>query len=264
MLLYHKFPSSFAETLMNKFLIEGVTASRWIIEYLKFIWLSTLSKRELFPSDIVDKVWHLHMTYSKHYRNMIYSIKGQACEHTQEWCHKVDDGDQKQTYEDTLSFYSWIFEEPPPEDIWRSPDDEFSPNKDRFVNANLYRLTVMHYMKNWNPSFLLANSYIDRRQPRTKVEAMNPKTRNIILRRVRRSHYPYQKDQFNWRRKYRVLNEYLTLFDKQYEVWSFDKDRQAKELEKINLDKPNASGLDFIVWGGLAILMNIFNDKYLK
>ena len=47
-LLYHKFPSSFAETLMNKFLIEGVTASRWIVEYLKFMCLTTLSKSELF------------------------------------------------------------------------------------------------------------------------------------------------------------------------------------------------------------------------
>ena len=195
---------------------------------------------------------------------MIYSIKGQVSEHTQECWHKVDDGDQKQSYEDTLAFYHWIFAEPPPEDIWKSPDEEFAPNKDRFINANLYRLTVMHYMKNLNPSFLLSPSFTNRKQPRIKVESMNSKTRNIILRRIRRAHYPYQKDQFNWRRKYRVFNEYLTVFDRQYEVCSYDKNRHEKEAEKLQFDKPNAKGLDFIVAGGVAILMNIFNEKDLK
>ena len=66
------------------YIIEGVTASRWIVEYIKFIVLSTLSKSELFPSDIVDRVWHLHMTYTTHYRDMIKRIDGVIPDHTQE------------------------------------------------------------------------------------------------------------------------------------------------------------------------------------
>lgn len=212
----------------------------------------------------MDKVWHLHMVYSKHYRNMIHSIKGHVSEHTQECCHKVDDGDQKESYKDTLSFYKSVFEQSPPEDIWRSPDEEFREHKDRFVNVNLYRLTVMHYMKHSNPSFLSSYQFITRTPPKITVEMMNPKTRNILLRRIRRAHYPYQKDQMNWRRCYRVFNEYLTSFENQYEVCSYDKHRFEKEAEKLELDKPNAQGLDFLVCGGLAIFRNAFHEKDLK
>lgn len=138
-ILYHRFPHTFAETLMDRFMIEGVTASRWILEYIKFICLSTLSKSELFPSDIVDRVWHLHMTSTKHYRDMINSIEGIVPDHTQECCHKVDDGDQKEVYQDTLTFYEAVYNDSPPEDIWPDPDEEFEHDKSELICVNLYR-----------------------------------------------------------------------------------------------------------------------------
>jgi hypothetical protein len=74
-----------------------------------------------------------------------------------------------------------------------------------------------------------------------------------MIRRFRRDKLEYWKDHLNWRRKYRVYNEYATSLDKRYQVTNFDKKRWKKEREKQGNIESFNEGPDFLVGGGLAI-----------
>ena len=42
-------------------------AARTIDEYRRFCWLAIYAEHPVTPSDAVDQVWHLHLTYSHDY-----------------------------------------------------------------------------------------------------------------------------------------------------------------------------------------------------
>ena len=42
-------------------------AGKAILEYKRFIYLAATSDGEVTPSDVVDQVWHLHLTYTQSY-----------------------------------------------------------------------------------------------------------------------------------------------------------------------------------------------------
>ena len=66
----YEFPKNFIESFMEEQMIDRNTAMRWIGEYKKFITLAYFSNKMITPSEEVDQVWHMHMTYTKHYRIM--------------------------------------------------------------------------------------------------------------------------------------------------------------------------------------------------
>jgi hypothetical protein len=111
-----------------------------IEEYKKFIFLSCITKIGVTPSDQVDQVWHLHLTYTKSYwidfcKNTLEKeihhnpTKGGASE-----AQKFDD-----YYSKTKAEYKKLFQSEPPIAIW--PD-----NKNRFSEINFKRINVD---KNW-------------------------------------------------------------------------------------------------------------------
>jgi hypothetical protein len=66
----YSFPTNFVQLLMDEQMIDEHTAQKWIIEYKRFLTLAYFSKKMITPSEQVDQVWHMHMTYTKHYRTM--------------------------------------------------------------------------------------------------------------------------------------------------------------------------------------------------
>ena len=42
-------------------------AERCLLEYKRFIYLAVISDTPVTPSDQVDQVWHLHLTYTESY-----------------------------------------------------------------------------------------------------------------------------------------------------------------------------------------------------
>jgi hypothetical protein len=44
-------------------------AKEVFLEYKKFLWLAKNSQSRVVPSRIIDRVWHLHMTFTKSYWN---------------------------------------------------------------------------------------------------------------------------------------------------------------------------------------------------
>ena len=102
-------------------------ARRVIDEYKRFCYLAVRAGHEVTPSDQVDQVWHLHLSYSRNYWD--------------EFCPKVLECDLHHGptkggaaeakkyfdwYRDTLESYERISGEQPPEDIWPSPCSRFA------------------------------------------------------------------------------------------------------------------------------------------
>lgn len=111
-------------------------AQRAIEEYKKFTFLAVAAGHPVAPSDQVDQVWHLHLSYTRSY--------------WQEFCPKVlqtsfhhepsRGGSSEQLklddwYRKTLESYKHFFGQIPPTDIWPDPKDRFGRDL-KFVRVN--------------------------------------------------------------------------------------------------------------------------------
>lgn len=111
-----------------------------IEEYKKFIFLCCITKTGVTPSDEVDQVWHLHLTYSKSYwidlcqNTLEKEIHHNPTKGGQNEANKFDD-----YYTKTKEEYKKIFQINPPIAIW--PD-----NQKRFSDIHFQRINVS---KNW-------------------------------------------------------------------------------------------------------------------
>jgi len=96
--------------------------SRAITEYRRFIFLAGLGRGEVTPSEAVDQVWHLHLVYTRDYREFC-AAGGAFIE------HGPTRGSQEtsrfaQQYESTIELYREFFGEPPV-DIWPAAEERF-------------------------------------------------------------------------------------------------------------------------------------------
>jgi hypothetical protein len=96
--------------------------SKAIEEYKKFIYLCCISPTGASPSETVDQVWHLHLTYTVNYWDKFCNeTLGRPVHH-----HPSKGGDTEQQkhvkwYEETLQLYESIFRYKPPSNIWPTP-----------------------------------------------------------------------------------------------------------------------------------------------
>ena len=111
-------------------------ACQVIEEYKKFVFLWMVMEHPVTPSDQVDQVWHLHLTYTRSYWERFCDHALQAHLH-----HEPTKGGSAESekfdgwYRQTLQSYEMLFGEPPPKDIWPSPADRFGRDLN-FVRAN--------------------------------------------------------------------------------------------------------------------------------
>lgn len=95
---------------------------RVITEYKRFIFLCCISPNGASPSEDVDDVWHLHLTYTENYwKKFCADTLGRDIHH-----HPSRGGSQEKEkhllwYADTLALYEQVFSEKPPPDIWPQP-----------------------------------------------------------------------------------------------------------------------------------------------
>ncbi len=107
-------------------------ALRAIEEYKRFAYLAMTATHEVTPSDEVDQVWHLHLTYTRHYWGEFQEALGQPLHHNPTAGGNENTRRYTNNYETTLKRYEEAFKVKPPSDIW-------PPSAKRFGIAPFYR-----------------------------------------------------------------------------------------------------------------------------
>ncbi len=129
---------SFSRRLALSNLWSSDFADRVIREYKRFLILTDEAGQAVSPSDAVDQVWHLHLTYTRHYwDHLCREILGWDLHHTPCGGGKGERERQVELYRQTLDSYRDLFGETPPVDIWPAPDRRFVARHARIdINRN--------------------------------------------------------------------------------------------------------------------------------
>src|SRR6185436_7600456 len=105
-------------------------ARKAIEEYRKFCFLATHAGHPVTPSDEVDQVWHLHLTYSRHYwHTLCRDTLARPLHHGPTEGGAAEDRKFHEWYENTLASYRRYFGEPP-RDLWPSAEERFDARHD--------------------------------------------------------------------------------------------------------------------------------------
>lgn len=115
---------------------SNVFAQRCLEEYKKFIYLASFSDQAITPSDQVDQVWHLHLTYTRSYWNdLCGDVLEKPLHHGPTRGGKKEGHKYRTQYQYTLDLYARVFNKKPPNDIWPNCDQRFY-QVDKFVRLN--------------------------------------------------------------------------------------------------------------------------------
>lgn len=109
---------------------------RVIEEYKRFVFLATIAGHPVTPSDPVDQVWHLHLTYSRSYwEDFCPNVLGKALHHEPTRGGQAEQQKFSEWYRQTLESYERLLGHPAPSDIWPDPAIRFGEAQD-FVRIN--------------------------------------------------------------------------------------------------------------------------------
>ena len=128
-------PLSFTRRLARENRWGIAYAARAVDEYRKFCYLAVQAGHPVTPSDAVDVVWHLHLTYSRDYWNVFCPrVLGKDLHHDPTTGTAAEAGKFSDRYAKTLCAYRAAFGTPPA-DIWPPPEQRFDAAQ-RFVRVN--------------------------------------------------------------------------------------------------------------------------------
>ncbi len=104
-------------------------AERTIREYKRFVFLAMTAGRPVCPSEQVDAVWHLHLTYTRSYwKRFCGDTLGQPLHHEPTKGGGEEASKHLRMYADTLAAYRTAFGHEPPADLWPDADTRFGPD----------------------------------------------------------------------------------------------------------------------------------------
>nr|WP_248459369.1 hypothetical protein [Sphingopyxis sp. MSC1_008] len=112
-------PLSFGQRLARENGWSADLTERVFEEYRRFCFLAATSEAELTPSDAVDQVWHLHLTYTRDYWDRFCpKVLGRPLHHGPTAGGHVEQSRFFDQYALTLQRYEQVFCAAPPKDIW--------------------------------------------------------------------------------------------------------------------------------------------------
>lgn len=95
-------------------------AGKAIEEYKKFVYLCCILPNGASPSEIVDKVWHMHLIYTQNYwEEFCPHILKRALHHHPSKGGYAEKEKHQNWFEDTLVSYRQVFQQEAPEEIWK-------------------------------------------------------------------------------------------------------------------------------------------------
>jgi hypothetical protein len=122
-----------------------------IAEYKKFVYLAATSPTPVTPSDIVDQVWHLHLTYSRSYWDeMCGAVLGKPLHHGPTKGGASEDTKYRNLYAATLAAYRREFDDEPPRAYWPQSDARFeSAAHQRWVDTRTHAVIAWRTVARW-------------------------------------------------------------------------------------------------------------------
>jgi uncharacterized protein (TIGR04222 family) len=129
----------FSHRLMRQNQWSREFAGRAIQEYKRFAFLGVAAGHPVTPSDQVDQVWHLHLTYTQSYwGDFCPNILKKAFHHHPTQGGPTEHAKHHDWYLKTLQSYERLFGEAPPADLWPAPEIRFGKDA-HFVRVNTHR-----------------------------------------------------------------------------------------------------------------------------
>lgn len=114
-------------------------AAAVVEEYRRFLYLAATAG-PVTPSEDVDQAWHLHLSYTRHYWEMLCGeILGRPLHHDPTEGGAGQRAHYHRQYEETLARYRTIFGAAPPYEIWPDAETRFAARPLR-VDAGRYWL----------------------------------------------------------------------------------------------------------------------------
>jgi hypothetical protein len=112
-----------------------------IEEYKKFVYLCCVLPNGASPSEIVDKVWHMHLLYTQNYwEEFCPNILQQKLHHHPSKGGLNENVKHKNWFQDTLKNYEEVFKVKAPEEIWLSKKEE--PKQRKFW-LNVFKIVSL-------------------------------------------------------------------------------------------------------------------------
>ncbi len=100
---------------------------RAVREYLRFVYLASISERPVTPSVAVDQVWHFHLCYTRSYWTELCQDVLNGPLHHGPTRGGLEEGIKyREQYDYTRDLYRGEFGEVAPDDIWPSSDRRFA------------------------------------------------------------------------------------------------------------------------------------------
>jgi hypothetical protein len=94
-------------------------AQRAYDEYVRFLLMAWISPDMVVPSHDVDQAWHLHLTHSRHYWDVLCgTILQRPFHHEPSLGGEHEDARHGDAYSRTLALYAYVFDEEAPHDVW--------------------------------------------------------------------------------------------------------------------------------------------------
>jgi hypothetical protein len=98
-----------------------------IEEYKRFVYLAAISERHVTPSDIVDQVWHLHLTFTRSYwGDLCAGVLGKPLHHNPTTGGPAERARYRTQYAQTLVLYRHEFGLDAPSAFWPNAEKRFS------------------------------------------------------------------------------------------------------------------------------------------
>ena len=114
-------------------------ARRVVAEYRRFLYLACTVGQPVTPSEDVDAVWHLHLTYSRSYwRGLCRQTLGRPLHHGPTRGGAGESARFAAQYEETLAHYRAAFGAAPPRDIWPEAAVRFAPRQRAVIDLNTH------------------------------------------------------------------------------------------------------------------------------
>ena len=156
-------PFNFDQFVAQELMVSVDQAQDFIFEYRRFMYLYGLTSYKLYPSEQVEKVWLIHMACGTNYIDFCDKTIKFVPYHVP-FTGETNGYNDRQEYDNTLTFYQAVFNEAPCTSCWPPGDFRFQVENFQCMFINLIRLAGFY----WSYQAGHMNSQVKTLDPRGK------------------------------------------------------------------------------------------------